>query len=123
MTTMEWIRLILGCICLLSGLVVFLIEMIGVYHFHYVLNRMHSAALGDTCGLALSMAGLMLLNGMRFSTFKMAMVVVFLWCTSPVSSHLLARLEISTNESISRECEIYGKLDHLEKELEEVEKQ
>lgn len=120
MTIVEWLRLILGCICLLLGLMIFVIELYGVYRLKYVLNRMHSAALGDTCGLMLSMLGLMLLKGFCFSSFKMAMVVLLLWCTSPVSSHLIARLEVSTNETIGKQCEFYESLNRLEKE-EEVE--
>lgn len=113
----EWIRLIAGSALLLCGLVVFLIEVYGVWHMKYVLNRMHAAALGDTLGIACSMAGLMLLSGFRFATLKMMLVVVFLWITSPVSSHLLARLEAGTNEKLGEHCEVYEELAPLEAEL------
>jgi len=32
-------------------------------------------------------------------------VIVFLWLASPVSSHLIARLEVTTNEHIDEYCE------------------
>lgn len=118
MSGWEWIRLLLGGALLLGGLLIFLTEMYGVFHLKYVLNRMHAAALGDTLGIGCSMAGLMLLSGFRFSTLKMAMVVIFLWLTSPVASHLLARLEASTNEKLGSHCEIYERLEDLERELE-----
>lgn len=117
MSVWEWIRLLLGSALLLGGLLIFLIEIYGVFHFKYVLNRMHAAALGDTLGIGCSMAGLMLFSGFRFSTVKMLMMVAFLWLTSPVASHLLARLEASTNERLDEHCEIYEKLEDLEKEL------
>lgn len=117
MSVGEWIRLIAGSVLLLCGLLVFLIEVYGVWHMKYVLNRMHAAALGDTLGIGCSMAGLMLLSGFRFATLKMMLVVVFLWITSPVSSHLLARLEAGTNEKLGRHCEVYEKLETLEAEL------
>lgn len=119
MSVWEWVRLLLGSVLLLCGLLIFLIEMYGVFRFKYVLNRMHAAALGDTLGITCSMAGLMLLSGFRFSTLKMAMVIVFLWLTSPVSSHLLARLEAGTNERLGEHCEVYEKLELLEAELRE----
>lgn len=119
MSVWEWIRLLLGGALLLCGLVIFLIEMYGVFRLKYVLNRMHAAALGDTLGITCSMAGLMLLSGFRFSTLKMAMVIVFLWLTSPVSSHLLARLEAGTNEELGGHCEVYEELETLEAELRE----
>ncbi len=117
MSVGEWVRLLLGGALLLGGLLVFLIEIYGVFRFRYVLNRMHAAALGDTLGITCSMAGLMLLSGFRFSTLKMAMVIVFLWIASPVSSHLLARLEAGTNEQLGEHCEVYEKLETLEEQL------
>lgn len=119
MSVWEWIRLIAGAILLMCGLVIFLIEMYGVFHFKYVLNRMHAAALGDTMGITCSLSGLMIMSGFRFSTAKMAMVIVFLWLTSPVSSHLLSRLESGTNDNINEFCEVYEELDLLEEELRE----
>ena len=57
MGTFDWIRLILGCIFLIIGLVIFFTELFGVFHFHYVLNRMHAAAMGDTLGIASCLIG------------------------------------------------------------------
>ena len=50
MEILEWLRLIAGGALLLSGLIIFLIELYGVFHLKYVLNRMHAAAMGDTLG-------------------------------------------------------------------------
>ena len=43
MEILEWLRLIAGGALLLSGLIIFLIELYGVFHLKYVLNRMHAA--------------------------------------------------------------------------------
>ena len=43
----EWLCLIGGTLFLLTGIVIFAIELYGAYHYHYVLNRMHMAAFGD----------------------------------------------------------------------------
>ena len=96
--TLEWIRFFAGGTFLLLGLFIFLIEIIGVYRFRYVLNRMHAAAMGDTLGIGLSFIGLMILWGFSFTTLKLFLVVVFLWFSSPVSSHLIARLEVTIDE-------------------------
>lgn len=119
MEILEWIRLIAGGALLLSGLVIFLIELYGIFHLKYVLNRMHAAAMGDTLGISFSLVGLMILSGFNFTTLKMALIVVFLWFASPVSSHLLARLEVSTNENLNKYCQVYPNLENLEKELKE----
>lgn len=102
----EWIRFILGVGFLVLGCAVFLLEVFGVFKFKYVLDRMQVAATGDTLGLGASLVGLMLLFGFRFVTLKLALVIVFLWCASPVSSHLISRLEYMTNEDLEKFCEI-----------------
>ena len=96
MAVIEWIRFIVGGGLLLCGLAIFVIEIIGVFRFHYVLNRMHAAAMGDTLGFAL--LGLIVISGINFTSLKLFLVIVFLWFSSPVSSHLIARLEVTTDE-------------------------
>lgn len=98
MAVFEWIRFLVGAGLLLFGLVIFAIEMIGVFRFKYVLNRMHAAAMGDTLGIGFSLVGLIIMNGFNFTSLKLLFVVVFLWFSSPVSSHLIARLEVTTDE-------------------------
>lgn len=107
MEILEWIRFIAGAVFLIAGLFTFFVELIGIYKLSYVLDRMHAAATGDTLGILLSLAGLMIMNGFNFTTCKMALIIVFLWCASPVSSHLIARLEVTTNESEEQ----YGRME------------
>ena len=98
MAVIEWVRFLAGTALLVSGLIIFAIEMIGVFRFKYVLNRMHAAAMGDTLGIGFSLAGLILMSGLNFTSLKLLFVIVFLWFSSPVSSHLIARLEVTTDE-------------------------
>lgn len=105
MEAFEWIRFAIGTAVLLCGLSIFVIEIFGIFHLKYVLNRMHAAAMGDTLGISISLIGLMIFSGINFTTLKMALIVVFLWCASPVSSHLIARLEVSTNDKLGDFCE------------------
>ena len=87
---MEWIRLVIGAAFLFCGLAFFVMEIYGIFKYDYVINRMHAAAIGDTMGISLSLAGLMIFSGLNFTTLKIALIVVFLWFSSPVASHLLA---------------------------------
>ena len=106
MQILEWIRFVAGVVLLLLGLAIFMLQIFGVYKFKYVLNRMHAAAMGDTLGLGVSLTGLILLSGFNFNSLKMALVVVFLWLASPVSSHLISRLEVTTNEHLDEVCRL-----------------
>ena len=126
MIWIEWGRFLIGAACLLFGLGIFAIEMAGVFRFRYVLNRIHAAAMGDTLGIGFSLLGLIIMSGWNFTTLKLFLVILFLWFSSPVSSHLIARLEVTTNEDKEKQYRMI-KLDELEKEkqgkmLKEVQK-
>ena len=84
MEILEWFRLIAGGALLLAGLLIFLIELYGVFHLHYVLNRMYAAAMGDTLGISFSLVGLMIFSGLNFTTLKMMLIVIFLWFASSI---------------------------------------
>ncbi len=98
MTFFEWVRFCAGAVFLLAGLAMFILEMIGVFRFRYVLNRMHAAAMGDTLGIGACLLGLIIISGFNFTSLKLFLVILFLWFSSPVSSHLIARLEVTTDE-------------------------
>jgi len=106
MQILEWIRFLAGIGLLLVGMGIFVMQLFGVFKFRYVLNRMHAAAMGDTLGIGVSLTGLIILSGLNFTSLKMALIIVFLWLASPVSSHLIARLEVVTNEQLAEHCEL-----------------
>ena len=115
MQILDWVRFTVGTGLLLLGVVVFTLEIFGLFKFKYILDRMHAAAMGDTLGIALSMMGLIVLSGFNFTSMKLALIIVFLWLASPVSSHLICRLEVVTNEQLEEFCELPE--DGLEDEL------
>ena len=117
MSAVDWIRLVIGSLFVLAGIVIFFTELYGVFHFKYVLNRMHAAAMGDTLGISACLIGLMIFSGLNFTTLKMFLVIVFLWFASPVSSHVLSRLEAATNDNLAAHCEIYEDVEVLDREL------
>lgn len=114
----DMIRLIAGIVFIVLGILVFALEIIGVYRFKYALNRMHAAAMGDTLGLLLSLIGIIIFCGFRFATVKLFLIVIFFWITSPVASHMLARLEVESNDHIEDNLKKMT-LDDAEKEGDE----
>lgn len=118
MEAIEWVRFICGALFILCGLSIFLIEMIGVFRFKYVMNRMHAAAMGDTLGIACSLIGLIIISGFNFTSMKLFCVIVFLWFSSPASSHLIARLEVATDEERKEHYRVIT-MDELERESKE----
>lgn len=88
---------VIGCALLLAGVFIFLTAVVGLYRMKYILNRMHAAALCDALGIFLVLAGLAVLRGLSMAAMKLVLILLFLWITSPVASHLLAEMEIETN--------------------------
>ena len=103
---MALIQLAVGGVLIVIGLLTVCMAVLGVFRFRYVLNRMQIAATGDTLGIGLCLVGLMVANGLNAVTAKLALVVVFLWCASPVSSHAIARLQMTTDKRILDHCRI-----------------
>ena len=94
---LDWIRFGLTAGFLISGLIILITAVIGVYKFDYVLNRMHAAAMGDTLGLLFCLIGLTISAPDIWTALKFLLIISFLWMASPVSSHLIARLEVTIN--------------------------
>ena len=93
-------RLIICIVLLFAGLFVFLSATIGVNKFKKPLNRMHAAAMGDTLGLLLILLSLVIWRGLSFVSLKLIIVLVFFWLASPVSGHIIAQMEATTNEDL-----------------------
>ena len=102
----EWLKFGISAFLMLSGLIIMLISVFGVYRFRYILNRMHAAALGDTLGLTLMMLGYIIARGTPAVTWKLILVIAFFWVASPASGHLLSRLEITINEKLEENVRI-----------------
>ncbi len=95
----ESFRFVAFALSLGVGLSCVLLGLLGVYRFRFVLNRMHSAAMIDTMGMFFLLLALMLAVHSLSWLPKMLLLLVFLWIGSPLASHLVSRLEISTDET------------------------
>ena len=97
---MTEFRFILAVLLFALGTAAIVLAIIGVYRFRFVMNRMHSAAVIDALAVLLVLAGLAVASGSMEYIPKLALVLVFLWIGSPIASHMVGRLEITTDESI-----------------------
>ena len=100
--TAEWIRFWITAACLMAGLCGFGCAVLGVYRFGFVMNRMHAAGIGDTFGLFFTALGLAVSSGALSETLKLLLLVVFMWFSSPVSTHFLGQAEYYTNPHLYR---------------------
>ena len=96
----ETLRMILATVLLFSGLLVIAVSVFGVFRFHFVMNRMQSAAMIDTLGLFLILAGLMVVSGELPVILKLVLILIFQWVGSPIASHMVGRLEVSVDPDL-----------------------
>lgn len=95
--TAEWIRFGFCAFFAVTGLICFATAVLGVYKFSFIMDRIHSGGIGDTMGLACIAASVFLTGGIGMNDLKLILLLVFMWCTSPVSSHFLSQTEYFTN--------------------------
>ena len=81
---------ILSWICLFAGGVLGIVGGIGIHRFPDFYSRLHAAGITDTLCAILILLGLGLQAGFTLAAFKLALIFVFLFFTSPTASHALA---------------------------------
>jgi multicomponent Na+:H+ antiporter subunit G len=79
---LSWILMVAGAGFLLIG-------GIGVLRLPDVYTRAHAAGITDTLGADLILVGLMLQGGFTLVTVKLALIMIFIFFTSPTSTHAL----------------------------------
>ena len=94
------LRTAAALVLLLLGAAVIAISIFGLFRLRDALERLHAGALTDTLGVLLVLSGLALLCGLTAHTMKLAALLVILWLTNPVSSHLIARMELITGRDL-----------------------
>ena len=102
----DTLRLIIAAILMLCGVTAGAISILGVFRFHFVMNRMHCAAILDTIAMAGILGGLMVARASLAFTPKLLAALVVLWVGSPIASHLVGRMEMTTDETAAEHVEL-----------------
>lgn len=85
---------ILTWVCLIAGGLLGVIGGIGMHRFPDFFTRIHAASITDTLCAALILLGLGFQAGLSLASFKLFLIFVFLFFTSPTASHSLANAAI-----------------------------
>ena len=80
---------ILSWACLTVGGVLGIIGGIGIHRFPDFYSRLHAVGIADTLSAMLILLGLSLQAGLSLAAFKLFLIFVFLFFTSPTASHAL----------------------------------
>ena len=106
---LDWIRFALTAVLVVVGLFLIVTGVIAQFRFKYVLNRMHAASMGDSLGLFLMVIAMCISAPDVWTIVKLVLVSLFVWITSPTGGHLIARLELTSNEHPENEMEVVEK--------------
>lgn len=80
---------------IIAGSVFLVIGGIGINRMPDFYSRLHPAGLTDTMGAGLLLLGLCAQAGLTLVTLKLLLILIFLFFTSPVSSHVTARAALA----------------------------
>jgi multicomponent Na+:H+ antiporter subunit G len=81
---------------LIGGVFLGISGAIGVIRFPDFYTRLHAAGVTDTLSAGMILSALMVQAGFSLISVKLLFILLFLWYTSPVASHALARAAMHT---------------------------
>ncbi len=97
---------VIAIILLILSVFFFFSAVFGLYRFRFTINKMHATAVGDTLGLVCAVVGVILLTGFSLTSLKLALIPVFAFLTSPVTTHLIAKTEIKYHGNTNGEYDV-----------------
>ena len=106
---MEWIRFGVTALCVVGGLFALLTALLGLFRFDYALNRLHAAAIADTLALGLVLLGVMVAVGFRAVLWKLVLVLVIQWYTSPCPAICWRNLSTGPGRDLARSSGAAGR--------------
>jgi len=104
---LVWLRFGLVASLFAAGLIVLFISIFGTFRFDFSLNRMHSSAMCDTLVLMLFVVACVIASGVNVVSGKFILLLVIMWFTSPVVSHVFVKTKYLTDENLCEHCEIH----------------
>ena len=94
---MELILDIFTSICFFIGSMCIIVGACGLIKLPDVFSRIHAAGMIDTGGTAFFILGMIFQTGWSLITVKLILIGVFIFFTSPVTSHVTANLAREKN--------------------------
>ena len=83
---------IVSIFCFAIGAFALITGSIGLLRLPDVYSRIHAAGMIDTAAVGLIVLGMILQAGLSLTSAKLALIVLFLFFTSPISGHAIAMM-------------------------------
>ncbi len=85
------VRDVIAVAMILIGCFFFLTSAIGLLRFPDMFTRMHATGKCDTMAVLMIMTGLIIHHGINLDSFKLLLIVVFIYIANPTATHVLSR--------------------------------
>ena len=88
----DMLLLVLSGLSIAIGVVALLIGSLGLIKLPDVYCRIHAVGMIDTAGASFIILGMIIHQGFSLVSFKLALIGVFLFFTSPIATHAVAQV-------------------------------
>ena len=89
---MDILVLVLSGLSIAIGVIALLIGSLGLIKLPDVYSRIHAVGMIDTAGASFIILGMIIHQGFSLVSFKLALIGVFLFFTSPIATHAVAQV-------------------------------
>jgi multicomponent Na+:H+ antiporter subunit G len=89
---MDMLVLVLSGLSIAIGVTALLIGSLGLIKLPDVYCRIHAVGMIDTAGASFIILGIIIHQGFSLVSFKLALIGVFLFFTSPIATHAVAQV-------------------------------
>ena len=89
---MDMLVLVLSGLSIAIGVIALVIGSLGLIKLPDVYCRIHAVGMIDTAGASFIILGMIIQQGFSLVSFKLALIGVFLFFTSPIATHAVAQV-------------------------------
>ena len=89
---MDMLVLVLSGLSIAIGVIALLIGSLGLIRLPDVYCRIHAVGMIDTAGASYVILGMIIHQGFSLVSFKLALIGVILFFTSPIATHAVAQV-------------------------------
>ena len=89
---MDILVIVLSGLSIAIGVIALLIGSLGLIKLPDVYCRIHAVGMIDTAGASFIILGMIIYQGFSLVSFKLALIGVFLFFTSPIATHAVAQV-------------------------------
>ena len=74
------------------GVIALIVGSLGLVRLPDLYSRTHAVGMMDTAGVGFIILGLIIYEGLTLISFKLALIGIFLFFTSPIATHAVAQV-------------------------------